>query len=186
MKAIQKINPILLLAAALVLLIVSWRGLMGGSNFAPVAAIALLSGYLIKDRKIALMVPLLGMMISDLLFAGVYHIGVMLAVYISFALPVLWGASNWFRATGTWLSPVLNTIAKAVAASAAFYMLSNLAVFLFTPMYGFNLSGLAQCYINALPFLRPTLLGDLAFAGLGFGLVMLWKVFSVKTRLIRI
>lgn len=185
MKTIQRLTPTLLIATAFVLMILSWRAFMHGSNFAPVAAIALLSGYLISDKRIAMAVPVLAMLLSDLFFTGTYNVGVMAAVYLGFALPVLWSRARWFRFGSLWASGIANTLSKAVAASASFFLLSNLAVFLFTPLYGMSLEGLVQCYANALPFLRPTILGDLVFAGLGFGLIAFWQAYTIKKSLIR-
>jgi hypothetical protein len=53
--------------------------------------------------------------------------------------------------------------------SILFFLLSNGAVWAFSGMYPLNPSGLAQCYVAALPFLEKTMLGDLFWTGVLFG-----------------
>jgi hypothetical protein len=56
-----------------------------------------------------------------------------------------------------------------VPCSIIFFLLSNGAVWAFSGMYPLSMSGLAQCYIAALPFLEKTVLGDLFWTGVLFG-----------------
>ena len=166
LKQIKKITPVqLMLATGLVAIIVASRYLPHGANFTPVAAIALLSGLLIADRRLAIIVPLSGMLISDLLFAGTYSAMVMVAVYVSFALPALWARQSWLpkRLSALRMAWLGEGMMKGLAATLVFYVISNLAVFLFTPMYVKSLAGLMQCYANALPFVKPMLTANLAY-----------------------
>ena len=170
----QLVSPLhVLITAVLITVIVLSRYLPHGANFTPVAGIALLSGLLLADRRLALVVPVAGMLLSDLLIAGTYSVGVMLVVYLSFTLPVFWARKNWAMHLGltgklAWLG---EGVLKGLAATVAFYLLSNLAVFVFTPMYTKSLSGLLQCYINALPFVRPILAANLIYAIAACGVV---------------
>ncbi|MFC1630124.1 DUF6580 family putative transport protein [Patescibacteria group bacterium] len=55
--------------------------------------------------------------------------------------------------------------------------MTNFAVWIFTPWYQKTLSGIIQCYVMALPFFRNTLLGNMFYVSIFFGiyeLVSLW------------
>src|SRR6185369_16029801 len=58
-------------------------------NFASVTASALFAGYYLSYRRVAFLVPLLIMMISNLWLPSYPHTGMLLVVYASFLLPVL-------------------------------------------------------------------------------------------------
>lgn len=48
--------------------------------------------------------------------------------------------------------------------------MSNLGVFFVDKMYPMSLEGLVQCFTMALPFLRNSLLGDIFYTAVLFGL----------------
>ena len=65
----------------------------------------------------------------------------------------------------------LGRVATAsIVASALFFLVSNLSTWAETTLYAKNLSGLMACYVAGLPFLKNTVLGDLFFSGVMFGL----------------
>ena len=149
-------------------------------NFAPVAAIALFAGYFFRSALVGLAVPLLVMVISDTKLGG-YHPVMMVSVYIMLALPVaargilrkhLDGVSPGWRKR---LANVLGLISCAVAASLAFFFVTNFATWVCSGMYEHTVSGLVRCYVQAIPFLRFTLAGDIGFATVlfsGYALAM--------------
>jgi hypothetical protein len=59
--------------------------------------------------------------------------------------------------------------ACSINSSLAFFLISNTAVWLFSPLYTQDLAGLTRCFTFALPFLRNTLGGDLVFTAILFG-----------------
>lgn len=131
-------------------------------NFAPIAALALFGGVYL-DRKYALLIPLLGMFFSDL-YIGFAPLWVTFSVYGSFLFIGLIGL--WIRKhknTG-------NIIGATLFGSIIFYLVTNFAVWVATPWYSKDISGLISCYYLALPFFRNTLLGDLFYVGVMFGL----------------
>lgn len=135
-------------------------------NVAPVAAVALFAGWLIRNRWLAMAAPLGAMLISDAVIGG-YHVAVMAIVYASLAAPVLWG--RWMgdgRRT-----PVLlgRAAAGVLAGSVLFFLTTNLAHWAFMGVYERSLAGLIECYIAALPFFKYTVGGDLAFTMVLFG-----------------
>lgn len=77
-------------------------------NFTPIGAMALFSGAVLKDRRLAFGFPLLALFAGDL-FTGLYNYRLMLIVYASFALSV---------AIGFWLRD-RRTVARISAATLA-------------------------------------------------------------------
>jgi len=130
-------------------------------NFTPIAAIALFGGAYLSKRT-ALILPVLVMLISDI-FIGSYEIKLMLSVYLSFVLCVILGfcLKKNKKAKTILLSSFL--------AGLIFFLITNFAVWLFTPWYFKTFSGLIQCYLMALPFFRNTLLGNIFYSAVFFG-----------------
>lgn len=55
------------------------------------------------------------------------------------------------------------------ASSLVFFLVTNFAVWVFSPMYAANAAGLLKCYVAAVPFLRNMLEGDLFWGLVLFG-----------------
>ena len=143
-------------------------------NFAPVAALALFSGYFFRHWLVALAVPILVMLISDTRIGG-YHPAMMVCVYTMLALPVaarsvlrgrLRSAGQEWRRV---VAALAGLIGCALVASLAFFFVTNFATWMFGQVYAHTWAGLVNCYVQALPFLRYTLTGDLVFASVLFG-----------------
>jgi Family of unknown function (DUF6580) len=71
---------------------------------------------------------------------------------------------------------VKNVVAASVIASVLFFVLTNGAFWLTGTMYPVTLAGLGACFTAAIPFFQNTLIGNLVFTGLMFGLFELAKV----------
>ncbi len=139
-------------------------------NIAPVSALAMLSAVALP-RKYALVVPLGLMLVADTII-GFDLLPITISIYASFAASY---------ALGRWLSRRLTTarlILASLAGSALFYLVTNAAVWAFGTIYVRTLAGLGQSYIAGLPFFRNTVLGDLGYTGLFFGLYQLAVVYS--------
>lgn len=161
-----------LIALSFIILGVILRLIPHAPNFTPIAAVALFGGVYFS-RKIALVLPLAVMIISDI-FIGFYEPKLMFFVYGSFLLSVILGF--WLKKHKKW-----HAIAgMAILSSILFFGITNFAVWAFTPWYAKTLSGIIQCYIMALPFFRNTLLGDLFYASVFFGAYELAEVWIRK------
>ena len=140
-------------------------------NFAPVAALALFAGYFFRSRLAAIAVPVSIMVISDWQI-GSYAWWQMVIVYSMLALPVLlrgilrkhfdFSGRSW-RGFGLSFCGVLLC---SLLGSVPFFVVTNAACL---GWYEPTLAGVTQCYVQALPFFRFTLYGDIAFALLTFG-----------------
>ena len=143
-------------------------------NFAPVAALALFAGYFFTSRILAIMVPVLVMLASDCIL-GSYNPGLMIVVYGMLTLPVMLRGllrQNLDFKSGRPKAVVgssLGILGCSVMASIAFFLVTNLAVWYQASWYTSDVAGLWQCYLQALPFFRYTLSGDLLFTVVLFG-----------------
>ncbi len=131
-------------------------------NFTPIGAMALFGGACLADRRLAFILPLGALFLSDL-FLGLHVL--IPVVYGSFALNVVLG--RWLRLRRT----IVNTAAVTVLGSVQFFLVTNFACWLL--WYPQNVEGLVACYVAALPFFQNTLLGDAVFATALFGTLLL-------------
>jgi len=131
-------------------------------NLAPMTAVALFGGAYLSDRRLAFIVPLAALLLSDAIL-GFYEPSQMIAVYLSTGLAAAIGLTIRNRRS------VLRVATAAIAASLTFFAVTNFAVWAFGAMYPHNGTGLLQCFIAALPFFRNTLAGDLLYSALLFG-----------------
>jgi len=167
-----------LLLAALIFAAALTRLIPHPPNFSPVEAIALFGGAYFASRKWALLVPLAGLLVSDLalgaLHGGTYlqyfttstYLPSMLAIYACVALCTLLGFGLRGRVDGS------RVLGYSLAGSVVFFVLSNLATWLtaiVVPGYPACNTGLVACYAAALPFFQWTLLGTLFYSALLFG-----------------
>ena len=135
-------------------------------NFSPVIAMALFGGALIADRKLALIMPLLALLLSDLIL-GLH--GTMLYVY---------GAMALITAMGFLLSKrrsPLRIAGFALGGSVLFFVLTNFGVWLSGAMYPMTPSGLAACYVAAIPFFHNTLIATALYSAVLFSAEWLFR-----------
>jgi len=153
-----------LLIVAMILFAAVIRILPHPWNLAPVGAMALFSGAVIRNRLTALAVPLLALLAGDL-FIG-FHI-LMPVVYASFLLSIV---------IGWWLGErrTAPRIGGAVLLGAIqFFLITNFGVWMLLNSYPKTLTGLTACYIAGLPLFWNTLAGDALFSVLLFGALFL-------------
>jgi hypothetical protein len=130
-------------------------------NFTAVGAIALFGGAYFSEKKFAFLVPMTAMLLSDMIIG--FHNG-MLLVYVSFVIIV---------GIGIMLSRKIqfkNVVAASLVSSVIFFVLTNFQMWVQSPLYAKNVTGLIACYVAAIPFFHHTVIGDLSFVGVLFGL----------------
>lgn len=154
-------NKVAALALLLIVLAVTLRLMPHMANFTPIAAIALFGGVYL-NRRYALVLPLAALVISDIAI-GFDSLQSRLTVYGSFLLIGLIGLAIRKRKN------FATVIGGTIGGSILFYLITNFAYFYTPIMYPHNLSGVLSSYYNALPFFRNTLLGDLFYTGILFG-----------------
>jgi hypothetical protein len=149
-----------LLALALILLAAALRIAPHPWNFTPVGAMALFSGALLKDRRLAFLFPLVALFVGDI-FIGFHKL--LPIVYASFLVNVAIGL--WLRDRRTIARISLATLLGAIQ----FFLVTNFAVWASGTFYPRTAAGLAACYLAGIPFFWNTLAGDAFYAALLFG-----------------
>jgi len=163
-------NINILLAIFLVLLAAGSRMInaqLHAPNFAPIAAISLFSGAIIKDKRLAFLVPLLGQFLADAYFQLFTHIP---GFYDLSGQLFNYGAL--IAATGLGMGmkqpKALTTLAYLFGASTLFFLVSNFGYFA-GGWNGYSVAGLIKTYVDGVPFFKYTLTGDMAGGVLLFG-----------------
>lgn len=162
-------------------------------GFAPQIAMAIFGGAVIKDKRLALVLPLLSMLISDALYQVLY----------AYDLSPIKG---YYR--GQWANYLLfvvitcfgmlmkkvnfkNVVGFSLSGTAIFFLLSNFGVWIGQGGYQRprTFDGLIQCYWDAITFYRDygvikgfygnQLIGDLFFSFVLFGAYYLINKFAI-------
>jgi len=132
-------------------------------NFTPIGALGLFAGAYIIDKRVWLL-PVCALLLSDF-FMGFYEPIVMLFVYLGFALSTFIGRILIFKER-----TFLRLGGAALFSATLFFILSNFGTWLSGVLYPMSLAGLTECFIMAIPFYPNTLLGDLFYVLVLFGL----------------
>jgi hypothetical protein len=180
------IFTLILLAAALRLAPHPW-------NFTPVGAIALFSGAMVRDRRLAFLFPVLVMFATDAMI-GFNKLSPL--VYASFLLSVLIGRAvvgprfsasqrpkreSQSESTTNVKTRALPRLAAATfLGSLQFFLITNFGVWAFLGSYPRTSAGLAACYLAGVPLFRNTLAGDALYTTLLFGAFFLAEHFAPR------
>jgi hypothetical protein len=161
----------LIIGGLLVLAAAFFRILPHPANVTPIAAMALAGGVYL-DRRFALVLPLVALVLSDLVIGFHATIPYVYGSFLAIGLVGLWLRSHksfWWVAGGT------------LAGSVLFFIVTNFGVWVSAgeAAYPQTWAGLMACYVAALPFFRNTVLGDLASVG------VLFTMFEVTERWLR-
>ena len=158
-------------------------------NVAPIAGMALFGAAYYSKKYWAYLVPIFSMWVSDLILNNVIYAQYFdnfawfysgsLFTYGAFALIVLMGTVTLKKKNAG------SVVFSALGASVIFFIISNFGVWLSSPIYAKTLGGLAACYTAAIPFLQNTLLGDMGYTVVLFGLFQLSMVLFPQLRIIR-
>lgn len=129
-------------------------------NFTPIFAMALFGGAYLSNKKMAFILPLAAMLISDL-FIGFHSL--MLVVYGAIALITALGflLKNRVRPS--------TVIGASLLGSLIFYLISNFAVWAMFDTYPHTIAGLGTSYVAAIPFIKNSLISGLFYSALMFG-----------------
>ena len=143
-------------------------------NVTPLAAMGVFGAAYLKDRWQAFLIPFLALFFSDLYLNNVIYAGMFKTsgfvwitsawIYVAFGLAIL--------ASQTILKTVQtkNIVVASIASSVLFFIVTNLSVFFETNMYPKNIAGLTACFVAAIPYFGNTMMGDLFFCGVLFGI----------------
>ncbi|MFM7216484.1 MAG: DUF6580 family putative transport protein [Bacteroidota bacterium] len=159
----NKNNLPVLLAIGMVFLAAVSRMLPHPPNFTAIGAMALFSGIRLADKRLAFLVPLLALFLSDLALGFTPAV---LPVYIC----VLFTSYLGVRLGGN--DRILPVGLSMISGSVVFFLFTNLPVF-YPGLYTNDFSGLMQSYAAALPFFRNQLVADLLYS------ITLFSIFRI-------
>ena len=161
-------NKKIILILSLLIIGILGRIIPHPPNITPMIAIALLASHAFKNKWIAILIPLSGMWISDLminnyLYAGYYD------KFVFFSNGSLWiyGAIVFAVLIGNVLIKHIKLSAvllSSLSASFFFFIITNFGVWFSSIMYPKSLLGLIECYTLAIPFFGNALIGDLIYS----------------------
>lgn len=142
-------------------------------NFAPIGAMSIFGAAYFANKKIAFILPILALFVSDLLVNNIlysdYYSGFVL---ISPGFMWVYGAVVLIVLAGLFLVKkvsLFRVISGSLAASIIFFVVTNFGVWFSTATYPYTFTGLMACYTAAIPFFHNTILGDLVYSGVLFG-----------------
>jgi|SRR5688572_6198771 len=158
-------------------------------NFTAVGAISLLGAAFAGRRSIAIIIPFLIMLISDMILNNLYYARMFPEDYKQFVFlhrGALWsyaalgliviGSYTMFK-SGVNLPKILF---GSLGASLIYFLFSNFGVWASTTFYPVNFSGLMMCFTAGLPFFLNQMLGDLFYSVILFGIAV--HVFALKPK----
>jgi len=172
-------NKINLKAGIVILMVIAAamsRLLPHPPNFTSIGAMSLFGAAYFGRRWLAVVIPFLALWISDLLLNNLIY---------ARAYPEFYDGFTWFGNPYVYVSFLLivglgwvllrtvsplRLLGASVAASLLFFLVTNFGVMLTLPTYPNTPAGLLMSYTAGLPFFWNTLLGDLFFTALLFGL----------------
>ena len=137
------------------------------SGFSPVIAIALFAGFIIKQKDMSFLLPILALFISDAVIQFLYtqdlfpYAGFYSGQWKNYLILMVATLIGWVLKGKSYTSLLAGTI----AASTVFFLVSNFMVWQATTevVYAKNLGGLMTCYEAGLPFYRNSLVATLIF-----------------------
>ncbi len=134
-------------------------------NFTPIAAMGLFAGTYINNKKLAMLIPISAMFLSDILLQLINGSGFhdqMFWVYGSIALITSLG----FLLRGREQRQTI--MVASLIGSILFFLITNFGTWA-AGYYPYTVAGLTDCFILAIPFFKGTLMGDLFFNLVLFG-----------------
>jgi hypothetical protein len=140
-------------------------------NITPIGALTLFSGAYLSRNKLY-MLPVVSIIIGDII-AGFYAPLVMIFVYLGFLASAIIGKSLLKQKRS------INRLGLAVISAAMiFYLLSNFGMWL--DAYPHTVEGMLLCYLNGLPYLGKSLLGDAFYVVILFGAFQCYPFFEAQ------
>jgi hypothetical protein len=172
----MKPNKPVIWSLLLLVLVASLYRIIPGRQpgFAPQWAMALFAGAIIKDRKWALIIPVLSLLISDSFYQVLYvnKLSVIPGFYkgqwINYLLFASVTVFGFFIKTAN----IKNVWAFSLLAPTYFFIISNFLTWAGVGEfveYPKTFSGLLSCYIAGLPFYKYSLIGTVIFSSILFG-----------------
>ena len=166
----QNQTPRFIFVLTLILLAAASRLLPHPPNFTAVGAMALFGGAIIGNRLLALTLPLVVLLVSDL-FLG-FDLHTFAGVYVAFVLMALIGLAMRARIS------FLSVTGGAVLGSVLFFLISNGWDWVANPMYPQTAGGLMAAYAAGLAFYTQEFFGNFFLNTVMGNVFFSWALFG--------
>lgn len=145
-------------------------------GFAPQIAIALFSGSIVKDKKLAFLMPLFSMLLSDIIYEILYsyHISPIKGFYNGQWINYLLFCAITIIGFFIQQSKITHIAAGSVAGVLFYFFASNFAVWIGGGLginnlpYAKSLQGLTECLAAGIPFLKGSFMATAIFSTILF------------------
>ena len=185
----MKLNRSTIIALALLIIICSLYRIIPDRKpgFAPIIAMTIFGGLVIREKVWAFLLPILSLFISDCLYQIMYVQGL---TKINGFYDGMW--SNYLLTAGLTFLPIIfkkmnliNIFVLSVASPTVYFLISNLFVWIGGGGHSHpkTLSGLMQTLVDGVPFYQWSLLATVLFSGVFFGAYFLLRRTFVKSTL---
>ncbi len=155
----NKQNKSLILSAGLLIIAAAFTRLFPHPpNFTAVGAMAIFGGSVIKDKKLALLLPISALLLSDTglqLFTSTKGFYGTTQFFVYAAFLIITSLATFMQKRS-----VANIALAAVWSGAIFFVLSNLGVWASSNFYPKSLAGIGACYAAAIPFYKNEFFGN--------------------------
>lgn len=153
-------------------------------NFNAIGASALFGGVVIKNKRLAYILPLATLFLTDIcfeLFTNIqgFYGAQMFVVYGAFLL-ITWIGANLRKVNA------LTVFLASIGSGVLFFLISNAGMWALGDMYPHTFSGLLTCYAAAIPFFRNDLFGSFflnTIMGNAFYSAVLFGAYALVKRL---
>ena len=174
-----------ILGLVIVLLAIVYRLIPNLPNFSPITAAFLFSGAVISKKNGSLLAVLFLVLLSDFILNNT-----VLRVFFTESTGIIWFSKYMIFTFASYIliyflgkyainKLTIGRIAiSSIIASLIFFLLTNMGAWIFDSMnlYPNNLSGLFMSLAAGIPFLQTSLISDLLFSGILFGIYSLVSV----------
>ncbi len=161
MKENKALSGSFVLALVLIVVAAVTRFIPHPFNFTAIGAIALFSGAVVKDKRLAFLIPISVLLFTDMILG--FHFS-MLPVYTCFAFTVFMGIFIKNKQN------IFSIAFASLVSSLVFFLITNLPFWYWElGLYPMTISGTMESYKMAIPFFKNQLVGDLFYNSMLFG-----------------
>lgn len=137
------------------------------SNWTAVGAFAIWSGFLFRDRWMAIAAPLVVLLVTDLILQA--HPTMPWTFAACATITIL---ARGFRVHKSGV----RLLSASLVGSGLFFAISNFGVWYSTDFYAHTWPGLVSCFVAAVPFFSAQVVGDLIYCAIFAGVVHMAKL----------
>ena len=134
-------------------------------NFTPIIAVAIMSSYFFKNIYLSIATLLISMLLADL-FIGFYENMIFVYASLLFINFIFYKIQSKINIKNLFIFCFSGSLIFFVISNFGFWYLGSLGVY--NLPYEYNLKGLMECYVLAIPFFGNTFFSTIIFSYISF------------------